>query len=907
MKWLIRVGIFVLSILVVVACGTGEPVSGNGDPGADGAPDEQSFSIQIEVSATEAFFSQEVTLGATITGAELDDVAIEWHASGGELLTSNGATVTWVAPVEENEFDITATATYGADTAEATITLLSLPDPSVNYLVISADAEHNRTTFNQEVELRADIIGPDAAGAQFEWEVASGSGHVYPTVGATVDWRTGTTAGTTTIRVSTTVGGKTLKKEKQLEVVVPLEILGITPEHPRAGLGSERVIEVQIGGYFADKAEVGVTYHPTPGTATGGAAPTPRGSAIKYQAPNLHGSPLTREDLTEQIEIWAYYDSWQSATRTIPIAIDFCDAGDYTNGDQPCEISNIYQLQKITSTAERNAGHFALTNHIDASATANWNGASGFTPLRFQNNPFTGTFNGNGYEIDGLHIDNATQEHAGLFAELEGELRNLTLTNASVTGDKYVGAVAAQVRMGGVVENVRLDRSIVQGNFAVGGIIGMARDLTNPVNIDQISELTNLHVTDSEVHLTNPAPSPPPFDDGAAGGAVGVVLYSNVSDISVTNTVVTGNTGAIGGVLGGIAVDSTVNGGLAEQVQVTASAPQDALVGGFAGIIEAPISHVEVRDSVVTTSSGFGGGLAGEGRVDWATSHISNSAVRNSQVHSIGNTGDVKGLGGFIGHNLGLIDNSVVVDVEVSGQNNLAGFVGINQDGAEISNSRVIDSSVEVGGVETLSMWNRSIAGFVSDNYGKIVRTSVTGTGVNGAHQTVGGFASINQQTGFIQDAYVYSPRAVVSGIHTDIAGFVAVNLSTIERAYSVVGRVSGNERVAGFAAYMRFDGNVSQVFASSATLTGNNRGGLIAENDTTSGSSVTASFWNATTSGTTLSPGGGIAINNANDLGTTGTYASYGWQFEGTNAPWQMPAGDVTEVMPDLSNHSRF
>lgn len=68
-----------------------------------------------------------------------------------------------------------------------------------------------------------------------------------------------------------------------------------------------------------------------------------------------------------------------------------------------------------------------------------WSG-NGFAPIGIIGAGFTGSFDGNGKSINSLIISTPSVDRVGLFGTLSGgTVRNLTLTNASVTGKSLVG------------------------------------------------------------------------------------------------------------------------------------------------------------------------------------------------------------------------------------------------------------------------------------------------------------------------------------------------------------------------------------------------------------------------------------------------------------------------------------
>lgn len=75
-----------------------------------------------------------------------------------------------------------------------------------------------------------------------------------------------------------------------------------------------------------------------------------------------------------------------------------------------------------------------------------------------EDNPFTGSFNGNGFTISNLKITDKAAKYIGLFGYVEeGTIYNVTLKNTDITSaggkGKHVGAVVALCLDGKVYDN----------------------------------------------------------------------------------------------------------------------------------------------------------------------------------------------------------------------------------------------------------------------------------------------------------------------------------------------------------------------------------------------------------------------------------------------------------------------
>lgn len=131
-------------------------------------------------------------------------------------------------------------------------------------------------------------------------------------------------------------------------------------------------------------------------------------------------------------------DNYSSAKKTVTVTV--IPEG-YT------EIRDIDDLYAIRNNP---GGNYILVNDIDMSETqkgGEYDFGGGWTPIE----EFSGTLDGNGYRVIGMHIfgDFVSQAEIGLFGEFTGTVKNLGMIGCEIdittTENAYVGTIAGRV------------------------------------------------------------------------------------------------------------------------------------------------------------------------------------------------------------------------------------------------------------------------------------------------------------------------------------------------------------------------------------------------------------------------------------------------------------------------------
>ena len=136
--------------------------------------------------------------------------------------------------------------------------------------------------------------------------------------------------------------------------------------------------------------------------------------------------------------------------------------------------TNGYTANKFRDT------YFRLDNDITYTHTTEWNDANStednYTAIGKYHHSFGGVFDGGDHTISGIRIYMSGSDDVdnlqGLFGvTFDGTVKNVTLTDARITGYKEVGGIIGEKNYG-LVENCLASGANVSGNSNVGAIVG---------------------------------------------------------------------------------------------------------------------------------------------------------------------------------------------------------------------------------------------------------------------------------------------------------------------------------------------------------------------------------------------------------------------------------------------------
>ena len=140
------------------------------------------------------------------------------------------------------------------------------------------------------------------------------------------------------------------------------------------------------------------------------------------------------------------------------------------NASSATPIANCTELQNIREGLN---GNYYLANEINCFGF-DYGDGKGFLPIGNLSNHFTGTFDGQGNKITGLHIDRSSTDYVGLFGQTGSgsEIKSVGLEEVNSKGNAYTaGLVGCNY---GIISNVYSTGSVNGGEKfgGLGGLVG---------------------------------------------------------------------------------------------------------------------------------------------------------------------------------------------------------------------------------------------------------------------------------------------------------------------------------------------------------------------------------------------------------------------------------------------------
>jgi len=247
----------------------------------------------------------------------------------------------------------------------------------------------------------------------------------------------------------------------------------------------------------------------------------------------------------------------------------------YTNNPNETvfEISTADELAGLALLVNDSSFNFAgktvkLTGSIDISKNygETYEGGLGWTGIGTQANPFRGTFDGNGKEINGLYINAKDYSSAGLFGVIDdgAVIKNLGLIITRINGNSTIGGIVGRVVRGRVItcyakgtiqgkKNVggvagAVDDGEISGCYFIGSINGSGDNIGGIVgSIDISATVKNCYSHDGTISGSS-----------EIGGVVGYINGDGIVTACYSTVSVSGSSSDVGGIVGSILNNSSI-------------------------------------------------------------------------------------------------------------------------------------------------------------------------------------------------------------------------------------------------------------------------------------------------------------------------------------------------------------
>jgi hypothetical protein len=317
--------------------------------------------------------------------------------------------------------------------------------------------------------------------------------------------------------------------------------------------------------------------------------------------------------------------------------------------DDPYKIATKTDLLTMASCTGDYDKCFLLTNNIDlggqiftTAIISPGNSPDGY----YKGTPFTGVFDGSDHKITNFTIDGGTTYYIGLFGFVSsgGQIKNLSVENANITGNYAVAALVSTIEVGSLT-NCSADCTVA-GIRYVGGLVGDSYKGT----------LTNCHAA------------------GLVSGyaSVGGLIANNNSGI-LTSCYSTASVIATSSSAGGLAgVNVGYSGaGTITNCYATGSVIGASYVGGLVGIS---------NDTAIITNCHATGIITGTDSVGGLVGYNGNPTTITS-CYAAGSVAGVANAGGLIGYNAYGLINSCYATGSATAAESAGGLMGWNHYG----------------------------------------------------------------------------------------------------------------------------------------------------------------------------------------------------------------------------------
>ncbi len=836
-------------VLLLAACGGAAPDGGEPVP------------LAISVTgAGETEAGAAVELAAEVTGDNAAAAVVTWGSDSGELSAATGLSTVWIAPAAAGEYTITATVTYGVESATATHDVL------VKAKAVEEDSEdpedpedpeepgepvplgisitgNSMVVGSEELELTATVTGEGAEASDVVWSADYGS--LSTESGPVTIWTASADDETVTVKATITVAGDTEVAEHVITVISPLNV----DIHPAGGaiLQGDSILLYS--------------------SASGG----PDGE--KLFSWSATGGLL--ESLGETGEIRSHGQAAADVSGSGPAAVE----GETVRWTAPQEIGESVTITLHVSVAGMTAETAAEFTVVAAPPEVVIHGPTwGHYGERVT---FTATVNGDPPAED--MVINWTGD--------SGELLNDTGGSVDWIAPAESRSYSIRAQLAGAPAD---EWSIHVLNVSLCPENGTHLDEHNPCQIDNIVQLQSLS---SETHLMGHYVLVDDIDASATRDWNAGMGFMPIGSNQQPNVGFSGSFDGDGHAISNLFVNrpGTTDVGLfaraadaarvsnlrLEDVDITGAMHVGAVFGQSTGSGISELSRVRVSGSVSamgtpTSAAAAVGGLVGRGRFN---------VLNSSSTAEVTGWGiEVGGLVGYLSH--GTIEDSSSNGVVMS--HTSAQYVGHGPHAGLVGGlaGRVFSSTI-VNSDSSSTVWSEGpvaggLVGQLASATGQSLSASITGSYTDRA-ATVTGKSSVGGLVGSSQDAEIRQSYSLALRVE-------AVNPSGLVLTGGLVGRFD--------------DGSIEETYSVSLVLPASGTGGLVGGSAAGTDGTVASSYWATDSSGRPTSAGGSGAMGVLESEMSSETTFS-GWSF-GLGLTWA-PLPLLHNDLPDLNSNPRL
>ncbi|MBI5000603.1 MAG: hypothetical protein HZB92_03620 [Euryarchaeota archaeon] len=510
-------------------------------------------------------------------------------------------------------------------------------------------------------------------------------------------------------------------------------------------------------------------------------------SATEDGVGNIADPPGIWGNYTSEMMQQATYVGWDFATTWWMIENE---TRPFLQMEYSTIVTNSHQLQMMQMSL---AADYKLANDVDLSDVVEPSQMWGTSPtsgegFRFVGNLtsfFTGSLDGRGHGISGLHIKRTATDYVGLFGVIAtlNPVSNLSLIDCNVSGNNYVGGLVGFTSPC-MISNCNVTGKVNGTGERIGGIVGYhSGTITNCFAVCDVNGFSGV------------------------GAVVGANFGGNVDNCSAAGNM--SGSSVVGGLVGN-------NGGPVTNCHATCNVSSGGNnAGGLLGYNGATVSG-STASGRVSGSAFYAGGLVGQNS-GTITGSVANCLVYSSGTYSgcfVGhNSGTITGcnasgvtnstgtyVGGFVGSNIGQMSDCIAHGDVVDGGVYSGGFAGYNNGGALIFNCTahgnvtytdnyrgglvgrnvgMVENCTAYGYTEGPGSW---VGGLVGDNFGTAIVSNCSAYGNASGNTYIGGLAGNNEASAMILNS---SSSGKVTATGNYAGGLVGYNAGTVYNSTS--------------------------------------------------------------------------------------------------------------------------